>query len=526
VEELDGDGRVGRVVPSGQTRQGAKGAHGGTQVRRILGFSNKDRLDSIVEELDAIELDISVIEESLKVIDAQLRGLTSDRDAHRLVLDTEWPEIDVLGLTSRLDEAQGAHDTILATNDKLNALDQLEREINGSLERARHAKYAAASSCETLESTHAALLGRSGALNLEVERLAAAGRIITVTAEQNAYLNAALNAANDALTPETFAHTVHRVHNNVQAEIATSQAKEQSALKMMKLLFEKYQTAWPDPNLGTGEDSADAYREILDNIMRTGLYDRQKEWVRRLSEWSGQDLVPLNGAYEQAVEDIQDRLVPINDILSNLPFGAGLERLEIRLRRLTREDVSAFRKELKRFSSGATIELDDTQMERRFQELRKFMGRFRRQDGDTAATNRDMLLDVRRHVEISAVRLDTNGREVSTYSQLGGKSGGETQELVAFIVGAALRYQLGDESRTRPRFAPVFLDEGFVKSDGEFAGRAVAAWKGLGFQLIIGAPLDKVTALERYMGQLVSITKNRAGHSYVKTLKSTTGSDS
>jgi DNA-binding response OmpR family regulator len=35
-----------------------------------------------------------------------------------------------------------------------------------------------------------------------------------------------------------------------------------------------------------------------------------------------------------------------------------------------------------------------------------------------------------------------------------------------------------------------------VKSDSEFAGRAVKAWQDLGFQLIIGAPLDKVTALD------------------------------
>jgi uncharacterized protein YPO0396 len=92
---------------------------------------------------------------------------------------------------------------------------------------------------------------------------------------------------------------------------------------------------------------------------------------------------------------------------------------------------------------------------------------------------------------------------------------------VAFVVGAALRFQLGDESRTRPRFAPVFLDEGFVKSDSEFAGRAVAAWKGLGFQLIVGSPLDKVTALEPHMDLVLSMTKNTStGFSYITPLMS------
>lgn len=67
----------------------------------------------------------------------------------------------------------------------------------------------------------------------------------------------------------------------------------------------------------------------------------------------------------------------------------------------------------------------------------------------------------------------------------------------------------------------MFLDQGFVKSDSEFAGRAVSAWKELGFQLIVGAPLDKVTALEPYMDLVLSMTKNiRTGYSYITELSS------
>ena len=133
-----------------------------------------------------------------------------------------------------------------------------------------------------------------------------------------------------------------------------------------------------------------------------------------------------------------------------------------------------------------------------------------------SSDGRDRLLDVRQHIEISATRVDETGEAVSTYTDIAGKSGGETQELIAFIVGAALRYQLGDEARSRPRFAPVILDEGFVKSDSEFAGRAVTAWRDLGFQLIIAAPLDKVSALEPYMERMWSVIKNDKHQSFVR----------
>src|SRR3546814_13059993 len=70
-------------------------------------------------------------------------------------------------------------------------------------------------------------------------------------------------------------------------------------------------------------------------------------------------------------------------------------------------------------------------------------------------SERDRLLDVRRHVEISAERFDhVTGELKATYRTLGEKSGGESQELVAFIVRSALRFRLGEEMRSRPRFAP------------------------------------------------------------------------
>jgi hypothetical protein len=65
----------------------------------------------------------------------------------------------------------------------------------------------------------------------------------------------------------------------------------------------------------------------------------------------------------------------------------------------------------------------------------------------------------------------------------------------------------------------------FVKADSEFARRGVQAWQKLGFQLIIGAPLDKVTALERYMDLILTVNKNTKGHSFVTDLPSPTGGE-
>ena len=221
-------------------------------------------------------------------------------------------------------------------------------------------------------------------------------------------------------------------------------------------------------------------------------------------------------------QEIRQRLDPVNTILERLPFGAHRDRLRIDLRELHRDDIVKFKKELRILSRVNADDFTDEQIQNWFKRLRKFMSAIRKDTTGKSTRDRDYFLDVNRHIEITAVAYDPITKvDRSTYAALGGKSGGETQELVAFIVGAALRFQFGDDTNTRPRFAPVFLDEGFVKADSEFAGRAVDAWKGLGFQLIIGAPYGQVHRPRTPRGPDARHVQERQGHSYVKPVQPT-----
>ena len=251
-----------------------------------------------------------------------------------------------------------------------------------------------------------------------------------------------------------FDRSLPKLRARLADRTSTAREKADGATATLVGIFEQFQSRWPDPNRGVGIDSYPEYRDILGKIVATGLAERRQEWRRRLSEWSGQDLVLLAGAFGAALDEIQTRLDPVNDILATLPFGPTNDRLRISLRVLKSDDVPArFRKQLAHLASGVTTDANE-QAEHRFLQLRSFIALIRKPDGGTrqGGASRDLYLDVRLDVEITAVRLDEHGRELATYASLGGKSGGETQELMAFIVGAALRYQLGDEDR-RPRFS-------------------------------------------------------------------------
>ena len=511
-------GREPRVTLSGQTRNGDQGAHGDSGEGNIIGFSNERRLADIDKLLAELEPQIASVRERVADVRARMEDLRRQKEAHIYVQDATWAEIDYLGIDRRIGELQDEITRLRVANTILDALQAAEDRIKPLAKEANRTKVLAGDRLEKLETRHADLATGQDMAQDGIDAIVDA-QTATVTEDQQGYLDALFTGNWDATSVDLFATNTRALRKRLSEEVETARRSARTASNAIESIFEAYKGRWTEHNLGVTVASADGYREILDRIQSEGLHERRDRWRREFAAWSSDDLLRLNDAFDTALEDIEDRLGPINRILETLPFG-GKGILQISLRRLQSAELSEFRRGLRELSSGLAQELTDQQVETRFKKLRDFMTRLRIPEGHTksSTSQRDRYLDVRQHVVITAVCLDDNRREIASYDSLGGKSGGETQELVAFIVGSALRYQLGDESRSRPRFAPVFLDEGFVKSDSEFAGRAVKAWQDLGFQLVIGAPLDKVTALEPHMNLLLTVTKNERGYSYVLDL--------
>ncbi|WP_204163906.1 ATP-binding protein [Nocardioides solisilvae] len=504
-----------RVTAAGQTRQGRRGAHGRAEQRSILGFGAGDSVAELDRELDEVEEALTDLDGRLADVEQATRLLDLRRAAHEALRSHGYDDLDVPASRERLAELGRRREAALGDDAGLADVEERIRDLEADLEEARRGRYQLEERRGALDTAHGEMVEAEDQVNDELERMERAGTVV-LTPEQEQRLDeemAAACAPDDAGDLDRFHENAGRLQARLHGEVAHAQVEVEHAERELAGIFRAYQLQWEDPNLGTTADSYADYARILADIEATGLAQRRQEWRRRLTEWSGQDLVPLAGAMASSVEEIEDRLEPINAILRRLEFGAEKDRLRIRLRRLAPAHVQTFLKDLRALSRGSAQGLSEEEMQARFAELRRFMAQLRPTEAGADGADRDRLLDVRRHVEISAERYDrTTGELRSTYRTLGEKSGGESQELVAFIVGSALRFRLGDELRSRPRFAPVLLDEGFVKADSEFAGRAVQAWRGLGFQLVIGVPLDKVTGLEPHMETLLLVTKDTETH--------------
>jgi uncharacterized protein YPO0396 len=517
-DELSGNGQ--RVTINGQTRRGRSGAHGRNNAPHVIGFTNTERLREIDDRLLELNTLIGDLGKQEQALNTRSAALVNDKSAHDHIVGTAWAAVDESGITAQIKELADQRDRILAADDDLRALKEEHSHILAELKRATGAVWAANQALERVEKSKNEAISRKDHVVREIERIDRAQQVV-LTETQSDYLDTEYRQVANAVDLDEFSRGGWaRLKTRLGEQLKGANEKVTDKTRALESTFRRFLDRWEEPNLSESVENYDTFRRIYDDIIARGLADRRAEWSKRLTDWSGQDLVPLAGAFSMAIEEIRQRLDPVNTILERLPFGAHRDRLRIDLRELHRDDIVKFKKELRILSRVNADDFTEEQIQNWFKRLRKFMFAIRKDTTGKSTRDRDYFLDVNRHIEITAVAYDPVTRvDRSTYAALGGKSGGETQELVAFIVGAALRFQLGDDTNTRPRFAPVFLDEGFVKADSEFAGRAVDAWKGLGFQLIIGAPYGQFTALEPHAEHILYMSKSGKGISYVKPVQ-------
>lgn len=507
------------LTRAGQVSQGTRGAHGGQGHANVLGFTNTRRLAFLDEQIVRAQARVDLAAARVAEAEAALDDGDARRRAYEQVVDVTWDQVDVAAVEASRTRWAQVVDEVTAGNPQIAELqrraDELDTSITALTELLGRAKGDAAALADRWSETTDEVDAAQRALDEATD----AGT--TVGAAQRAYVERLLDdAPGDAAAGDGDAVATLRALDDVLARanallLADRQAAQQrigSARDALRRTFETFVERWPDPNLGTDPDASYAdFARVLVELETSGLHELEAEWRASLLRLSGNDLADLHSALARSVREIKERIRPVNDILADLPFADDEHRLRIDARDTQSTVVARFRKELRDLREVLATDATDAERERRYVRMAKVIDRIRRTAPDFAD-----LVDVRRHVRLSAEKVDLDGRHVALYDHIGEKSGGESQELVAFIVGAALRYQLGDAGAERPRYAPVFLDEALIKADARFTGRAIGAWRGLGFQLVIGAPNDKFSALEPHVDLAYVVLKDASGRSRTK----------
>ncbi|WP_433559223.1 ATP-binding protein [Pseudonocardia xinjiangensis] len=499
---------------TGQTSEGGRGAHGGHGRPNLLGFTNSRLLSDLDNRIGLAQKRLADAVAWVSRAEGNLNSFESRRTAYQNLTELSWDQVDVESVRAERDCWNRVIDEVRAGNPRI---DQLQRQVDDLKEQARELTERVGQQKDSVK-----VLGKSWESTVvEVDRAqlaldTAAETGADVSQEHRAYLEALFDSDPDSTAPAgmlaEFDAAVKRATERLRADRQSATETISRSKRALLDTFSTFLERWPNPNLGIDADAS--YRDferLLTDLETNGLHELETEWRDSLLKLSGNDLTGLDSELAAAVREIRDRIDPVNRILAELPFADDNHRLRIDPQQSHSTVRARFRKELREVRAFIDQATTDDDRERAYHRMAKVINRIRRTAPDFAD-----LVDVRNHVRISAEKRDLDDEHVAVYDHIGEKSGGESQELVAFIVGAALRYQLGDAGADRPRYAPVFLDEALIKADAHFTGRAIGAWRGLGFQLVIGAPNDKHSAIEPHVDAEYLILKNSQGRSWAK----------
>jgi uncharacterized protein YPO0396 len=244
--------------------------------------------------------------------------------------------------------------------------------------------------------------------------------------------------------------------------------------------------------------SAPDFLALLQRLERDGLPRHEKRFFDMLREQSSENLAALNARLSQARKEIRERMEVVNEGLAEAEFNPGTHlQIEVSDRHLP--DVREFNAQVSEILSHAWAADRAQAEERRFVRLKALVDRLAGEQAE-ARRWRELVLDVRLHVEFIGRELDAEGREVEIYRSGAGKSGGQREKLATTCLAAALRYQLGGSEGGLPGYAAVVLDEAFGKADNEFTELAMNIFCKFGFQMIVATPLKSVMTLEPFIG--------------------------
>lgn len=499
---------------TGQVSQGDRGAHGGHGGRNVLGFSSRRRLAELGDSIAALRDEINGAEAAEQRAGAELDDLDARHAAYARVTDVTWDQIDVRTVEQERDRWAGIIAEITDGNPEIADLQQQIADLKAKVTRLQESTGRAKGEQDRLARQWADTVDEVDAAQEALDEAENAER--TLNDAQASYLNERFDPAGGEASGSRLARfdaALDTASRRLEEDRAAAEATLTEQRESLRRTLETFLDTWPNPTLRADPDtSLKDFERILEDLETSGLHELEAEWKNSLLTLSGNDLTNLESTLGRSLREIRERIEPINRIMENLPFYDDDHRLQIVPRENQSEVRRRFRKDLRDVRSLIEDAASDAEREQAYERMARLINRIRRTAPDFAD-----LVDVRNHVRVSAEKIDAETKEhAALYDHIGEKSGGESQELIAFIVGAALRYQLGDADAERPRYAPVFLDEALIKADAHFTKRAIGAWRGLGFQLVIGAPNDKYSAIEPHVDVEYDILKDTQGRSWAK----------
>jgi uncharacterized protein YPO0396 len=329
----------------------------------------------------------------------------------------------------------------------------------------------------------------------------------------------------------------NRVRTALLGELHTAESRGQATAERLTRIFEGFVREWGSAisaDHGTSIGAAGEFETRYHAIVSDGLPAQEAEFRQFFNQRTHESFSTLLHLLEEERRSITSRILPLNGILSQVNFHEG-SFLELDIKQTLPPTAKQFKDAIQnalkarhsrpvrtdgaRPDSARTDSVnaerdDDAELTARYKSLETLVKRLGSQAPEDRRWRAEVL-DVRGHLFIqckehreAAGPRGAKKSEVFMHADTGSMSGGERQRFTAFIMAAALSYQLGIAEQGFTTYGTVMMDEAFVLASEEFAGAGIKALHEFGFQLLLAAP-ENVIDLSRHLGSVTEILRDR-----------------
>ncbi|KAB1654310.1 hypothetical protein F8O01_13835 [Pseudoclavibacter chungangensis] len=466
-----------------------------------IGLDNAGRVDELETQIRELQAELDAARVEWDEIEVRAARRRKRAEALERAADLDWADIDTRPSAARVAELQERIDRVSVERPELDELRRLAAEHDEARLVAVRRAAEIQRRVDELEATHAALVDIEDAFG---DALADAEPL---TPDELALLAPLpFQSPREAADVErSYRDAAARLREQIDAHDRQREQHE----RLLVLTFERYLELDRNAGIDATIDSLPAVLAIHRTLVEDDLPHAKADWLAKVGTSMGDSLRALLTQIEEDGHAIRRGVRPISQALRGIEFRQG-STLDIDPKPVSNSDLAEFKRVLRTHTAAQVraAEQDPAAIEREFLSLRRDLAKLEERS-KTGDAWRRRVLDAREHFQFRAIETRADGTQL-VHEGVAGKSGGEGQELIAFVLGAALRYRLGDGTDRVPSYAPIVLDEGFVKADNEYTGRSLAALRGLGFQLVVGAPRDKVNAFEEHVDSVAYVSGDPA----------------
>ncbi|MEH1053691.1 SbcC/MukB-like Walker B domain-containing protein [Micromonospora sp. CPCC 206171] len=275
--------------------------------------------------------------------------------------------------------------------------------------------------------------------------------------------------------------------------------------------------------LDSSMQSAPEYRAMHDRLVRDDLPRFETEFKTYLNTNTIRDIAGFHSQLHKQADLIRERVDTINRSLVGIDYNPG-RYIRLEGNRTPNVEIRDFINDLRACTDNSLARDDSDQYsEQKFLQVKQLIERFRGRAGftdiDKAWARR--VTDVRNWFVFSASeRWREDDSEHETYSDSGGKSGGQKEKLAYTILAASLAYQFKLDLTTdrAQTFRFVVIDEAFGRGSDESTRFALALFQRLGLQLLIVTPLQKIHVIEPYVSAVGFVDNPTGSYSRLRSL--------